>query len=507
MSKIVSVKTALENILDNQTVAILGSGGGICEPTYLLKSLGNMYEEICSPKNLTLLHANGIGDKDTYGTDPLAHEGLVKRDIAGHWAMAPKMARLAQEEKIEAYNLPQGVISQMYHSIAANKPGIITKTGLYTFIDPRIEGGKMNQSAKEDLVKVIEIDGEEWLHFPNIKIDVALIRGTTADENGNITYEEEAAILDGISIAQAAKNSGGIVIAQVKNIANAGTLKAKEVVIPGIYVDYIVVDPEQQQTCERVYDPALAGKIKAPLERLEPLVLDSRKIVARRAAKELQQGMVINLGVGMPSGVAAVAAEDGYLDKLNFTVEQGIIGGMPMGGIIFGVSYCPDVMIDQTLQFNFYDGGGLDIAFLGMAQMDASGNVNSSKTGKLLSGCGGAINISQNAKKVVFCGTFTAKGFKVDVSDGKLSILNEGEIRKLVETVDQITFSGKYANEVKQPVLYITERAVFKLTEEGVVLTEIAPGIDLEKDILGCMNFKPIISSDLKIMDEDIFKA
>ena len=506
MSKIVSAQEALGKIGNGQTVAILGSGGGICEPTYLLKELGKRYVETQQPENLTLLHANGIGDKESYGTDALAHEGLVKRDIAGHWAMAPSMAELALEEKIEAYNLPQGVISQMFQSVAAHKPGVITKTGLNTFIDPRLEGGKMNASAKEDLVKVLELEGEEWLFFPNIKIDVALVRGTTADENGNISYEEEAAVLEGISIAQAAKNSGGIVIAQVKNIAKAGTIKAKDVVIPGIYVDYIVVDPNQQQTCERVYDPALAGNVKAPVERLEPLKLDARKVVARRAAKELEKGMVINLGVGMPSGIAAVAAEEGYLEDLHFTVEQGLIGGMPMGGIIFGVSYDPDAMIDQTLQFNFYDGGGLDIAFLGMAQMDAEGNVNSSKTGRMLSGCGGAINISQNAKKVVFCGTFTAKGFRAEVGDGKIGITQEGAIRKLVQNVDQVTFSGSYAKKVGQPVLFITERAVFELREEGVVLTEIAPGIDLEKDVLAQMDFRPLIADDLTQMDADLFR-
>ncbi len=506
MGKIVNAEEALEKIQDGQTIAILGSGGGICEPTFLLKELGKKYIETHTPKNLTLLHANGIGDKESFGTDALAHEGLVKRDIAGHWAMAPAMAELALQEKIEAYNLPQGVISQMYQSIAAHKPGVITKTGLNTFIDPRLEGGKMNNSAKEDLVKVLELEGEEWLFFPNIGIDAALIRGTTADENGNISYDEEAAILEGISIAQAAKNSGGIVIAQVKNIAKAGTIKAKDVVIPGIYVDYVVVDPDQAQTCERMYDPALAGNIKAPMERIAPLELNPRKVVARRAAQELKKGMVINLGVGMPSGIAAVAAEDGYLDDLNFTVEQGIIGGMPMGGIIFGVSYNPDAMIDQTLQFNFYDGGGLDIAFLGMAQMDAEGNVNSSKTGRMLSGCGGAINISQNAKKVVFCGTFTAKGFRAGIGRGRITIDQEGSIRKIVNHVDQITFSGAYARKIGQPVLYITERAVFELREEGLVLTEIAPGIDLERDILNHMEFRPVIAPDLKQMDEAFFR-
>ncbi|MGB4395135.1 MAG: CoA-transferase, partial [Tepidanaerobacteraceae bacterium] len=250
MAKIVSVEEALAQIKDSDTVAIQGSGGGVCEPTFILKKLGEKYCREKSPKNLTLLHANGIGDRDTYGTDALAYPGLVKRDIAGHWGMAPKMAQLALEEKIEAYNLPQGVISQMFQTIASGKPGVITKTGLHTFIDPRIEGGKMNKSAKEDLVKVIEIDGEEWLYYPNIKIDVAIVRGTTADTKGNISSEEEAAILEGISIAQAAHNCGGIVIAQVKYIAEHGTINPKDVTIPGIYVDYVVQDPDQQITCD-----------------------------------------------------------------------------------------------------------------------------------------------------------------------------------------------------------------------------------------------------------------
>lgn len=505
MSKVVSARQALEHIADGATVGILGSGGGVCEPTYLLKQLGEYYKATGAPRNLTLLHANGIGDKDTYGTDALAIEGLVKRDIAGHWAMAPKMAQLALDEKIEAYNLPQGVISQMYGTIASHKPGVITKTGLHTFIDPRLEGGRMNKRTTEDIVRVIELDGEEWLFYPNQKIDVALVRGTTADEHGNITYEEEASRLDGVSLAQAARNSGGIVIAQVKYLAEDGTLDPKDVVIPGIYVDYIVVDKDQKQTCITNYDAALAGNVRSPKSAFETLPLDAKKVVARRAAKELPMDSVINLGVGMPAGVAAVAAEEGYIDRLNFTVEQGAIGGVPVGGIIFGVSYCPDALIDQTLQFNFYDGGGLDAAFLGVAQVDSHGNVNSSKTGRMLSGCGGAINISQNAKKVVFCGTFTAKGLKETVADGKLTIVQEGAIKKFVMDADQITFSGKYALETKQPVLYVTERAVFELTEQGVCLKEIAPGVDLERDILGQMDFRPLIADDLKLMDAALF--
>ena len=505
MAKVISAEEAAKLIQDNQTVAILGSGGGVCEPSLLLEKIGERFQKEKAPKDLTIYHANGIGDKDHIGTDSLAFEGLVKCDIAGHWAMAPKMAQLALDEKIDAYNFPQGVLSQMYQAVAANKPGVITKTGLHTFIDPRIEGGKMNKRTTKDLVRVLELDGEEWLWYPAIKFDVGLVRGTSADVNGNITYEEEAAVLDGVSLAQAAHNSGGIVIAQVKYLSE-GNAHPKDVVIPGIYVDYIVVDDRQKQTCERVYDPALAGNLRTPFDTVPPLEIGPRKIVARRAAKELREGAIINLGVGMPDGVASVAREEGYLDQLHFTVEQGIIGGMPMGGIIFGVSHNADAMIDQTLQFNFYDGGGLDACFLGMAQADCKGNVNSSKTGRMLSGCGGAINISQNAKKVVFCGTFTAKGLKAEIKEGKLTILQEGQIHKFVKEADQITFSGQYAESIKQPVLYVTERAVFELKEGRMVLTEIAPGIDLQRDILAQMDFVPEVAEDLKVMDEDIFR-
>ena len=329
MTKVISAEEAVKLIQNNQTVAILGSGGGVCEPTFLLKHIGEYYKKTGSPRNLTLYHANGIGDKDSCGTDALAYEGLVKRDIAGHWAMAPKMAQLALDEKIEAYNFPQGVLSQMYPAVAANKPGVITKIGLHTFVDPRNEGGKMNRLAQEDLVEVLELGGEEWLWYKPYRFDVGLVRGTTMDCCGNITCEEEAALLDGRALAQAVKNSGGIVIAQVKYLSEQHA-KPKEVVIPGIYVDYVVVDPDQQQTCERVYDPALAGNVRVPVDSVPDLPMGQRKIVARRAAMELRENAVINLGVGMPDGIASVAKEDGYLDKLHFTVEHGIIGGMPI---------------------------------------------------------------------------------------------------------------------------------------------------------------------------------
>ena len=508
MAQIITAEEAAKLIKDNSMVAVLGSGGGLAEPSLLLQSIESRFNGSGHPRDISVFHACGIGNKKGHiGTEALAHEGLVKRDIAGHWGLAPKMAQLAFDEKIEAYNLPQGVMSLLYESIAGHRPGVITKIGLHTFIDPREEGGKMNRRAKEsglELVKVIELEGQEWLMYPSLKIDVSLIRGTTADPQGNITFEEETSVLVALAMSQAAHNCGGIVIAQVKRLSTTPA-RARDVVVPGILADYIVVNPEQTQTSERYYDPALSGELRTPLENVPPLPMGPRKIVARRAAMELRKGDIVNLGVGMPDGIASVAAEMGILGDLHFTVEQGVIGGMPLNGIEFGASHNPDAIISQQAQFNFYDGGGLDCCCLGMAQVDREGNVNSSKTGKLLSGCGGAINISQPARKVVFCGTFTAKGLRETVHDGRLEILQEGAVDKFVDHVDQVTFSGRYSSENRQPVIYVTERAVFELRDGRLVLTEIAPGIDLEKDILSHMAFRPVIPEHVPFMDEKIF--
>ncbi|MGJ3242556.1 MAG: acyl CoA:acetate/3-ketoacid CoA transferase [Opitutales bacterium] len=494
---------------DGAWLAIQGSGGGAGEPTALLRAIRERFDTAGTPSGLTLVHATGLGDKQAIGADLLAVEGLVERDIAGHLAMAPQMGRLIQENRVASINFPQGVLSHMYHAVAGRKPGVFTKVGLKTYIDPRLEAGKMNDRAKAepDRVRVMDIDGEEWLFFPRFHFDAALIRGTTADEHGNITAEQEAAFLEAITIAQAAKACGGKVIAQVKYLAKAGTLDPRNVKIPGVSVDAVVVDPTQRQTCLREYEPALCGAVKMPLERIPPLPLDARKVVARRAARELNPNAIVNLGVGMPDGVASVATEEGIIDTLTFTVEQGLVGGMPAGGVEFGVAYNPSAIIGEDDQFNFYDGGNLDIAFLGMAQLDGSGNVNVSKVGNLLAGCGGFINITQNAKKVVFCGTFTAKGFACTVNDGLLTIQQDGSIRKCVDQVEQITFSGAFAKERQQPVLFITERAVLELRTDGLWLTEIAPGADLDKGILGQMAFEPRIPEDgPALMDPDLFR-
>ncbi|MDR2589330.1 MAG: hypothetical protein LBC67_07880 [Spirochaetales bacterium] len=504
-SKVIAAEDAAALVEDGARLAVQGSGGGIGEPGALLRALGLRFLREGGPKGLTVTHSTGIGDKKETGMDYLAHRGLVKRDIAGHLGMAPAMAELIMNNEVEAYNFPQGVLSHMYSAVAAKTPGVITKVGLGTYVDPRVEGGKMNALTREELVRVMEIDGEEWLFYPRFTFDIAFVRGTTADTKGNITSEEEGALLEAISIAQAVKNCGGIVVAQVKYLAQAGTLNPLHVKIPGIYVDYIVVDPEQKQTALDFYNPVYCGKLKVPLETLPPIALDERKVIARRAAKEIFPGAVVNLGVGQPSGIAAVAAEEGFIEDFTLTVEQGAIGGTPVGGIIFGVAHNAEAIIPMDAQFRFYDGGGLDIAFLGMAQTDAAGNVNASKVGKMLAGCGGFINITQNAKKVVFCGTFTARNFSCAVGGGELTITGEGTAKKFVEAVSQITFSGAYAKKMSRPVLYITERAVFCLKEDGLHLLEIAPGVRLQEDILDQMEFKPIIEPDLKIMDREIF--
>lgn len=504
-NKMISAAEAAQLIGSGQSVAIQGSGGGVGEPTALIRALRRRFLAEGAPRDLTLCHATGLGDRKEIGLDLLALPGLVKRDIAGHLGMAPAFAELIKANQVESYNFPQGVLSQMYAAVSARKPGIFSKVGLHTYIDPRLEGGRMNTATGENLVKVVQCEGEEWLFWPRFHFDVAFVRGTTADTKGNITCEQEPAILEGIDIAQAAKACGGIVIAQVKYLAREGSLDPRQVRIPSVCVDYIVVDPEQRQTCLTDYEPAFTGAVRIPLEALPPLPLDERKVVARRAARELFPGAIVNLGYGMPDGIASVASEDGLINEITLTVEQGIVGGRPAPGVIFGVAYNPEAIISELSQFNFYDGGNLDVAFLGMVQADAAGNVNASKVGTNLAGCGGFINITQNAKKVVFCGTFTAKGFACAIGGGRLTITSEGAIAKLVRTVDQITFSGEYARRQGQSVLYVTERAVFALTEEGLMLTEYAPGVDVERDILAQMQFRPLVAPDLRPMDAALF--
>lgn len=507
MSKIMSVEQAISLIKNEDTVAV-GGFIGAGHPEGITKKLKEIYLEQGKPNNLTLVYAAGQGDGKEKGLNHLGQEGLLSKVIGGHWGLAPKVQKLAIENKIRAYNFPQGVISSLYRDIAAGKPGTITHVGLKTFVDPRVEGGKLNSCTTEDIVKVIEIDDKEYLFYKTFPINVAIIRATYADEEGNASLQKEAATLDGLAMAQAAKNSGGKVIIQVEKIVSKGTLDPRLVKIPGILVDAVVVATaeDHMQTFDEAYNPAYCGEIKMPVKSIKCLPMDERKIIARRCAMELIPNAITNLGIGMPEGISMVANEENIGDTMRLTIESGPIGGIPAGGLSFGAAINPDSIIDQSSQFDFYDGGGLDVAFLGLAQCDEAGNINVSKFGPKIAGCGGFINITQNAKKVIFCGTFTAGGLKIKISDGKLFIENEGKSKKFIRNVEQITFSGEYARDVNQQVLYITERAVFKLTKAGVELVEIAPGVDLKKDILDQMDFEPIMPAELKIMDRRIFE-
>jgi propionate CoA-transferase len=506
MSKVIKMEEVAALVHDGDTVcaSALTIAGW---PEGVAIAIEKRFLETNHPANLTLAHASGIGDWKTKGTQHFAHPGMVKRWIGGHTGLAPDMAKMVIDGGCEGYCLPQGVICQLWREIAAKRPGVITKIGLGTFVDPRLEGGKMNKATTQELVKVIELDGEEWMMYPTFKVDVALIRGTTADEFGNMTVDDEGALLECLPLAQAAKNSGGIVIAQVEYVAQTGSLHPKKVRVPGVLVDYIVVaDPEDHwQSSATRFNPAFSGDLRVPMNDIPEMRLDERLIIARRAAMELTPGSVVNLGIGMPEGVAAVASMEGVAEMLTLTTEIGSIGGVPAAGD-FGMAYNVQAFVEQQAQFDWYDGGGLDQAFLGAAEVAPNGNVNVSKFKGKCVGCGGFINITQNAKKVVYCGTFTAGGLKIAVEDGKLIIKQEGKGKKYVQDVEQVTFSGSYATATGQPVLFVTERAVFELQNGVVTLTEIAPGIRLDEDILAQMNFTPRISPKLKSMPADIFQ-
>jgi len=505
-NKVVTADVAVNMVRDGWTLGVEGFvGSGTADELCL--AMERRYLESGGPRNLTVIHSSGPGDAGMRGINRMAHPGMFKRVISGHYGLVPQIGKLALANDFEAYNLPQGILTNFYRAVAARRPGVFTKVGLGTFADPRIEGGKISPKAVEDIVEIVALSGEEWLFMKAFPVDCVFIRGTTADTRGNISMEREALIVDSLAMAMAAHNSGGIVIAQVERVANPETLNPHAVIVPGILVDYIVVArPEHHmQTFGHPFRPELCGEIRVPLTSLKPLALDERKVMARRANLELRPYDVINLGIGYPEAVSAIANEENILSYLTMTVEPGIIGGMPLGGLDFGSSINPEAVVSMPDQFDFYDGGGLDLTCLGFAQVTAEGNVNSSKFGPRVAGCGGFIDISQNAKRVLFMGTFTTGGIQLAVEDGRMKILAEGKIKKFVKGCDQITFCSQFAGPQGQEVLYITERCVFKLIDGRIELIEVAPGIEIERDILPHMDFRPVIRNVMP-MDPRLFR-
>lgn len=506
MSKVVSVEDAIALVQDNDVVAVSGYGtNGV--PEKILMALGSRFGETYEPKSLTLMFAGGIGDGAERGLNHLGKEGLLARTIGGHYGLIPKIEKLAVENKIQAYNYPEGVITHLYRNIAAGKYFVTSHIGLETFVDPRQSGGKLNASTKEDLISLQIYDGDETLYYKGYPINIAIIRGTTADLEGNISLEKEPLSLENLSLAMAARNSGGIVICQVERIAQTNTIDARHVRIPGFMVDCVVLaEPEfHMQTFDNHYNPALSGELRVPLEQLPKMELTEKKVVARRAALELTPQAVVNLGVGIPSAVGNIASEERVSDRIMLTVDPGVYGGVPLTGYGFGASLNYVASIDHATQFDFIDGGGIDIACLGFAECDASGNINASKFANRIAGCGGFINISQNSKKIVFVGTFTSGGLRTSIKNGKLKIEAEGKHRKFVNKIEQITFSGSRAGRERRNILYVTERCVFRLRENGLELTEVAPGIDMQKQILDLLPFTPIIN-DVHQMKPELFQ-
>jgi propionate CoA-transferase len=489
---------AVEQIFDGATIALASNGGGLLEPDAVLAALEQRFLKTGHPRDLTVVHALGIGDGKGSGLGRFAHAGMVRRVIGGHWSWSPAMQKMAKDNAFEAYSFPAGAISTLLREIGAGRPGLVTHVGLRTFVDPRIDGGKINARANEELVELIELDGREYLRYKPFKVDFAILLGSSADARGNVTLRREPADLDTHAAALAAHNSGGHVIVQVREREPAGYVPARLVRIPGVLVDTLVETPAQVQCVVADYDPTLSGESLGILaEGFYEVPTGIRRIIAARAAQELHEGHSANFGFGIPGGIPGVLAEQGRLGTFWGTVEQGIHNGAMLDGPMFGSARNAEAILSSVDQFDFYSGGGVDISFLGMGEMDGDGNINVSKLGATVVGPGGFIDITQGARKIVFCGSFEAKGLQVEQEGERLNIVSPGSVPKLVERVQHITFSGVQARIAKQEVLYVTERAVFRLEEGGVRLIEVAQGVDVERDVLARMGFRPLVDDTL----------
>jgi propionate CoA-transferase len=507
MAKLISVRQAVELVKDGQTFVVGGSGAGHALPQKFIDELETVFKETGHPRDLTSVRVVGTGDFADRGFSQLALPGMHKRTIGSNIGNEPRLGAMVENNELEAYSLPQGVLSQLMREIAAGRPGLLTHVGLGTYVDPRQTGGKQNSRTTEDLVEVVTVRGREWLLYHSFPIDVAVIRGTTADEDGNITMDGEAIQAEMLAMAMAARNSGGIVIAQVRQLAPRGSLPQRDVKVPAALVNYVYLDPDQWQTYITRDSPYYAGKLRKPVAGDPPLPLDVRKIIARRSLLEFKPGYICNLGFGISQLIGRVAWEEGLTDQLVLTVEQGIFGGVPVAGNEGGAGFNYQALIDQPDMFGFYDGGGLDIASLSFAEVDAAGNVNVHSFEGRIRGPGGFPNISARTPRINFVGTLTAQGLELDISPAGVRVKTEGALPKFVERVREVSFNGELARERGQQVRYITDRAVFALEGDGVVLTEVAPGIDVERDVLGQMGFRPRVAEQLKTIDARVYAA
>ncbi len=510
MTKFINLEDVMNLIKDEDTVGV-GGFCGFAAPDSILREIGRAYEKSGHPKALKIVTpaAAGDGTDDGWGLAALRADGLIDEIYTSVLTLPTALQKSASENKIACYMLPLGVFGHMFRALAGHEPGVLTHVGLHTYCDPREEGCLMNEKAKSSgkkLVDLITVGGKEYLFYNNVPMNVCIMRGTYADSEGNISIEHEAVWAETLEMALAVHNNGETVIFQVEKIVKAGSLDPRFVVVHKSTVDYVVLSKSGEHLQNygfQDFRPELCGEAKIPLAHINPMDFDVRKIIARRAAMEIKKGELVNIGLGISDGVSLVANEEGL--PIMMSIETGLMGGVPMSKIALGASVNPEAIYTMPETFDLYNGGGLDLSFLSAAQVDQKGNVNVSKFAGRIIGPGGFINISQNTHKMCFLGTFTAGKMDIRCHDKKLVIAQDGAHAKFVNHVEQITFSGQYALETGQDITYITERAVFKQESGGLILTEIAPGVNLERDILAKMDFVPAIADDLKCMDARIF--